>query len=136
MKVRKAIVKAKKRGLTYKEIAELLDVGEATVSRVLRLHRESKSLRPRPPSGGWFSPVAGAVARCLEAIVRELPDSTLDEITSALVTRTNVSTSRSGVVRALHRLGYSKKSGRSWRRSAIPRSTDGFDKSSAGDSFA
>lgn len=131
MKVRKAIVRAKKRGLTYGEIAALLDVGEATVSRVLRLGRERKSLRPRPPSGGWFSPIVGPVARCLEAIVKAVPDSTLDEITAALIARTKVSTSRSGVIRALRRMGYTKKNSRSWRRNATRRNTDVTDASSA-----
>ena len=136
MKVRKAIVRAKKRGLTYAEIAELLDVGEATVSRVLRLRRERKSLRPRPPGGGWFSPIVGAVARCLEEIVRTLPAATLDELTAKLVERTKISTSRSGVIRALHRLGYSKKNSRSWLRSETRQSTDGTGENSVADSSA
>jgi predicted transcriptional regulator len=42
--VREAIVRAfHDRKLSYGEIAELLAVGEATVSRVLRRHRETKS---------------------------------------------------------------------------------------------
>lgn len=135
MSVRKAIVKARKQGMTYIAIAELLGVGEATVNRVLRLRRERKSLRPRPARGGWYSPIAGSVARCLEAIVKALPDSTVAELAEALVSRTRISTSRSGVLRALHRLGYSRKKSRSWRRSATHQSTDVSDETSALASF-
>ena len=110
-------------GLTYAATAEMLGVGIATVNRVLRLHRETKSVAPRPKGGGNFSPVHGKIARLLEAIVREMPDATVAELTDALMTRAKVSTSRSGVQRALARLGYSRKKSRSLPWSATPPST-------------
>lgn len=60
-KLRQAIVRAfHQDGLSYEQIAHLLDVVQATVSRVLRLHRETGDVTPRPREGGNFSPLRGA----------------------------------------------------------------------------
>lgn len=109
-RVRKAIVRAwHTEGLTYAQIAERLGVGEATVSRTLRLHRETGSVDPRPRGGGNRSPIRDEVATILQRIVEELPDATIDEVTEALMTRVDIDTSRSSVMRALQRLGFSRK---------------------------
>ena len=52
MKLREAVLQARDQGCSYKETAELLGIGYATVNRILRLHRETKSLEPRPRGGG------------------------------------------------------------------------------------
>src|SRR6476646_9577595 len=87
----------------------MLGVGYATVSRVLRLHRETAAVTPRPRGGGNFSPLHGEVAKLLEKLVREMPDATVKELADALAARSSVTTSRSAVQRALARLGYSRK---------------------------
>lgn len=123
--IRKAIVRlfhADHR--SYDEIAELLDVGEATVSRVLRLHRETGSIEPAAHGGGNFSPIAGKVVGLLRAIVERLPDATITELTTALIKSSGTSTSRSAVVRALQRIGYSRKKSRSSPRSGTLRNTE------------
>lgn len=62
-KLRQAIVRAfHEKGLSYQQIARLLGIGEATVSRALRLHRETGSVTARPRGGGNFSPIRGKVA--------------------------------------------------------------------------
>lgn len=109
-RVREAIVRAvENQGLTYSETAELLAVGEATVSRVLRRKRETGDVALRPRGGGYLSPLRGDVATELEALVAELPDATVAELTEELMRRTAVRTSRSAVQRALHRLGFTRK---------------------------
>lgn len=114
--VRKAIIRAvHEKGLTYSEAAKLIGVGEATVSRVLRLHRETGSLDPRAPRGGNYSAIQGEVASLLHAIVTDMPDATVAELTAALMRRSSVQTSRSSVQRALHRLGFSRKKSHSSR---------------------
>ncbi len=120
--IRRAIVRGQKQGRTYKEIAALLDVGEATVSRILRLHRERGSVRRRPIRGGRLSPIRGQVARLLGFILKDMPDATVLELTAALMSRTELKTSRSAVQRALHRLGYSRKKSPTGRPSATSRS--------------
>ncbi|MCW5837749.1 MAG: hypothetical protein KIS78_35480, partial [Labilithrix sp.] len=59
--------------------------------------------------GGNRSPLHGAMAKLLVAILREMPDATVAELTEALIARSNTTTSRSAVHRALARLGYSRK---------------------------
>ena len=109
IRVRQAIVKSYASGLTYAEISTQLGVGEASVSRILRLHREKESVAPLPRGGGNFSPIQGEVAELFLKIVERLPDATLDELTEALTKTTPVTTSRAAVLRALQRLGYSRK---------------------------
>jgi transposase len=129
--VRRAIVRAHKKGLTYDEIGRLLGVGAATVSRVLRLAREERSVEPKPVRGGNYSPITGRVAELLVAIVGTFSDATVAELTEVLIRRSGVSTSRAGVQRALHRLGFSRKKSRSWQRSETRPSTDDTVGSSA-----
>lgn len=124
IQLREAIVRAwHQEKLTYAAIAALLGVGEATVSRVLRRYRETASVAPRAHGGGNVSPIHGEVADALKRLVAELPDATIDELTQALTQGTSVSTSRSAVMRALQRMGYSRKKRRS-RRSSGTRPSD------------
>lgn len=107
--VREAIVRAREQKLGYDEIAELLGVGRATVSRTLRLHRESGDIDPRPKGGGNFSIFHGHVAELLLAIVETMPDASIRELTRAFEKQAKLSTSEMSVGRALRRLGYSRK---------------------------
>jgi transposase len=122
VRLREAIVSAKAEGKTYGEIAVLLNVGRATVSRVLRRHRESGSVDPRPRGGGNFSPIEGRLAELLRRIVTDLSDGTIDEITAAFIKASDIDTSRASVMRAMQRLGFSRKKSPSWRWSATPKS--------------
>jgi transposase len=125
-KLRVAIVRAfHEQGMSYEEIAELLDVGEATVSRVLRLYRETGGIAPRPRGGGNFSPIADDLADELKKLVAERPDATVPELTEEFTSRTGISTSRSSVLRALHRFGFTRKKSPSSRRSETDRTSGG-----------
>ena len=119
-RVREAIVRSRGEGLSYEEISALLGVGRATVSRVLRLQRETSSVHPRPKGGGNPSPIRGRIAELLRRIVNEMPDATVAELTEALCVRADMDTSRSSVLRALKRLGYSRKKSPSSRWSETP----------------
>lgn len=105
--------------MTYQATADLLDVGYATVNRVLARYRKTKQVAPLPKGGGRKSPIHGRIAELLTQIVTTMSDATVEELTVALQRRAKVSTSRSAVQRALHRLGFSRKKSRSWRRNAI-----------------
>lgn len=122
--IRKAIVRAfHQEHLPYERIASVLGVGEATVSRILRLYRETGSVKPRPRGGGNFSPLRGEIARLLGVLVRSMPDATLEELTETLKARTGVQTSRSAIDRKIRRLGYSRKKSPSAPRSRTSPST-------------
>ena len=128
LEVRRAIIRAHdKQHLTYEEIADLLGVGRASVSRVLRLHRESGSVERRPPGGGNFSPLHGEVLELLMALVAAMPDATVQELTDALVEQKAIETSRAAVGRALNRVGYSRKKRRLSPSSATPPSAASTD---------
>ena len=130
-KLRHAIVRAfHEQGLTYQEIADLLDIGTATVNRILRLHRQTGTVAPRPRGGGRISPIRGKVASELKRLVAERPDSTVAELMERLVARTGVQTSLAGVKRALHRLGFTHKKRSSSPSSATRRKTSGVAASS------
>jgi transposase len=117
-KVRHAIVRAfHKEGFTYAEIATMLDIGVASVSRILRLYRETGRIQPRPRGPGRTSPITGKVADRLRRLVQKRPDTTTAELLGALVRETGVQTSLSAVKRAMHRLGFSRK-----KRSSSPAS--------------
>ena len=131
VRIRRAIVRAvDEKGLTYQETADLLGVGYATVNRVLARHRRTGSIEQLPQAGGWTSPIHGKIAELLRALVTEMSDATVGELTEALTKRGGIETSRSAVQRALHRLGFSRKKSPSWQWSETPRSTAGSASSS------
>jgi transposase len=123
-KIRVAVVRAvEEKGMTYAEAAEMLGIGEASVSRILRRHRETGSVAPKPKGGGQISPIRGEIAKRLTALVSATPDATIEEMTNALIQETGVATSTSAVGRALRRLGFSRKKRSSSRPSVKSRTT-------------
>src|SRR5712691_13026513 len=122
MQVRLAVVSLRDEGHTYDEIASLLGIGRASVSRLLllRRRRETGKLERSPRGGGLVSPIHGRIAELLCRIVGEMNDATLDELTKALIERADVKTSRAGVVRAMARLGFTRNKSR-WSRPGAAR---------------
>jgi transposase len=109
-RIRQAIVKAYNDGLgTYETIAEALQVGRATVSRVLRLARENQSLLPKPRAGGLPPPIRGRDEARLATIVQENPGATLDQLADLWFQNVKRKISRSSLHRELKRLDYSFK---------------------------
>lgn len=107
--VRRVIVRLRQEGRTYEQIAKLVGVGTAIVTRILRRYRETGSLEPSTPGGGNLSPLRGKVEMKLRALVTAMPDATVAEMAVALRKAEKLATSRSSVQRALVRLGYSRK---------------------------
>jgi len=107
--VRAVIVRLRQEGRTYKDIADVVGVGVATVSRILRLQRETGATEPLSPGGGNLSPIHGSVEKKLKALISVMPDSTVAELATALARAERLATSRSSVHRALSRMGYSRK---------------------------
>lgn len=129
--VREAIVRAvEQQGLSYQATADLLGVGYATVNRVLSRYRKTKRVDPLPRGGGRVSPIHGRIAGLLIKMVSGMSDATVEELTAALREKAKISTSRSAVQRALHRLGFSRKKSHSWQRSVTPTSGGAFAGSS------
>ena len=132
--VRLAIVGLREEGREYAEIAAVLGISVASVGRVLRRQRETGKVERLARGGGIESPIQGRIADLLCRIVVEVSDATLDELTEALVERARIKTSRSAVVRAMARLGFTRKKSRWWRpsgtRPSIARDTGSSARSS------
>lgn len=93
---------------TYLELALRFGVGEASVSRWLRLDRENGSVEERPRRGRAprLSPFEQELLR---VIVRETPDATLAELVEQLAVRARIVVGVATVHRMLEKLGLSRK---------------------------
>lgn len=108
--LRRRIVAAYERGEgSYKEIADRFSVGYATVSRLLRLRRETGNVVPRPPGGGFPPRIGPDDFDEFLDLLASMPDATAPELTVAWKKRTGRPISRSSMLRALRRFGFTRK---------------------------
>jgi transposase len=108
--LRQRVVRAYlKGGLTYQQVAERFSVGEASVSRWLRLHRERGDVRPRGHRGGRKRRLGGEREALVKKLVLEHPDWTELEYARALREQYGIDVSPVTVGRAIRLLGYSVK---------------------------
>ncbi|OFX22315.1 MAG: hypothetical protein A2V77_18860 [Anaeromyxobacter sp. RBG_16_69_14] len=99
--------------MTDEEVAELFQVGEATVHRWKRLKRETGSLVPAPPRGGGMPPrVSPEQCDLVRAMVKEEPDLTIFEAAAEFHRRTGRSVSPAAMGRTLRKLGLTRKTSR------------------------
>jgi transposase len=97
---------------TDEEVAELFQVGEATVHRWRRLQRETGSLVPRPPRGGGMPPrVAPEQYALVREILKKEPDPTIPETAWEFHGRTGRSVSPASMGRILNKLGLTRSTG-------------------------
>lgn len=113
---------------SYAQLAALFDVDHRTLERWVARWRTARSVEPRPPGGGWRSPIDLAVLRVL---AREVPDATVAEMCAEYNRRAPRSqrTTPASFHRALVREGFvvkknargrARSTGRMWSRSARP----------------
>ena len=114
--LRRRIVDAHRRGDgTYKILAERFAVGEATISRLLRLHRATGGVRPAPHGGGNPPKISKEQYSALRELVREMPDRTVDRMCHAWKAHHGVAISRAAMLRTLHAAGLT------WKKNAFDR---------------
>lgn len=110
--LRKRVVEAVNNGLTYADAASQFDVGLASVSRWLRLLRETGSVEPKAMGGS--EPALGPDEReVLKYFVAQTPDATLAELADILDGEVGVRVDGSTVSRTLIAMGISRKKKRS-----------------------
>jgi transposase len=108
--LRQKVVAAAERGdSTIEEVASAFGVGQTFVKKMLRQHRETGDLRPRPHGGGHAPRLAAKHLRALRSEVERHPDRGVEALREHLEERAGVSVSRPTVSRALARLGLSRK---------------------------
>lgn len=88
-----------------RQLAVRFKVNTATITKLLRLRRETGSIEPRPHAGGVAPALDGDALRRLRELVEETPDATLE----ALRQKMGISGSRMIIGRALKKLGLSRK---------------------------
>ena len=108
-------------GATYAGVSERFAVGESSVSRWLRLFRETGDIAPRARGGGQRSKVDEAGFELLRRLVEEKPDATLAELASEYKKDRGVVLAISIVQRALDRLGLTRKKRFSTRQNKLVR---------------
>src|SRR5579862_3585114 len=107
--LRQRAVMAYERGEgSYLQVAALFDLNHRTLERWVARWRVSYSVEPRPPGGGWQSPIDLAVLRVLAT---EVPDATIAEMCAEYNRRARRAqrTSPAAFHRALVRAGFVHK---------------------------
>ena len=108
--LRQKVVAAVERGdSTIEGVAAAFGVGPTFVKKMLRQHRETGDLSPRPHAGGHVPRLADKHLKLLRSEVARRPDKTVPALRDHLEARTGISVSTPTVSRALSRLGLSRK---------------------------
>jgi transposase len=117
--VRQKILRACERPLgSQRRIADVFGVSLAFVEKVLRQHRTTGDIAPKPHAGGQkprLDPAAQAVERRL---VADHPDATLEEVCTRVAADRGVRVSVPTMCRVLRRLGLPRNKSRSTRWNA------------------
>jgi transposase len=98
------------------EVAEQFGVSRGFVRDMVAQYRRTGSIRPRAHGGGRHKLGPKGDAKLI-ALVEADPDATLDELRARLRRSRHIALTRSGVGRALQRLGLPRKKSRSMRPS-------------------
>jgi transposase len=128
--LRKRIVDAVERGEhTKREIAEMFNVHEFFIYKLLRQQRDRGDIAPLPHGGWAVSKLDADHPTVLSNLVSGMPDATLVEFREQLKKKARVGASITTIWRALRNLGFSRKKSRSGQlkliRSSEPNSKRG-----------
>ena len=108
--LRQKVVAAVQRGdSTIEEVAASFGVGQSFVKKMLRQHRETGDLSPRPHGGGHTPRLGAKHLKMLRAEVARHPDKTVEALREHLAEQAQVSVSAPTVSRALSRLDLPRK---------------------------
>lgn len=103
IEIRKLMVKNRRKGMTIKKIAEVFDVCEMTVIRILKREAETGSVEPSYEGCGRNSEMTPEKLEELKKLVNEQPDITLEEIRETM----NLSMKKSQISNILrNKLGF------------------------------
>jgi transposase len=116
--LRQKILHAYERRLgSQRALAHVFGVSLAFVEKVLRQHRTTGTIAPKPHAGGQKPRLDEAAHGLLRQVVRDDPDLTLHELCTRMATETGVRVSVPTMCRVLQRLGVPRKKSPSTRRS-------------------
>ena len=121
IELRERVIKLWQAGRQWEELAEIFQIGVATVNRWVGRYRQTGTANPLPHGGGQPLRTDDAV---VSKLVAAAPDRTRAEVAAAYAEATGVTLSVATIGRALQRLGFTRKKSRWSRPSEIaPRSS-------------
>ncbi len=129
LELRQRIVNAVDNRLgTYCEIAELFQVHESYIYRVLRCQKSRGHLAPLPHGGGAQPKLQKVEIKVLVALVKQQPDASLEELCERLKQRTKVAVSLSTICRRLQAVRLPPKKKTCFAEEARPKARKAFQK--------
>jgi transposase len=122
--LRQKILRAWERYLgSQRTIADIFGVSLAFVEKVLRQHRTTGNIAPKPRAGGQKPRLDAAAQAVVQRLMVANPDATLKELCTGIAAETGVRVSVPTMCRVLQRLGLSRKKSRSTPASVILRAS-------------
>ena len=120
--LRQKILQAYERRLgSQRALAHLFGVSLAFVEKVLRQHRTTGTIAPKPHAGGPRPRLDETTHGMLRQWVHDEPDLTLHELCARIAVATGVRVSGPTMCRVLQRLGLPRNKSHSTRRSGTRR---------------
>jgi transposase len=118
--LRQKILQACERRLgSQQAIATIFGVSLSFVEKLLRRHRTTGDIAPKPHGGGQRPRLDAAAQGQVRQLVRDQPDATLEELCTRAAATLGIRVSVPTMCRVVRRLGLPRKKSRSTRRSAI-----------------
>jgi transposase len=120
--LRQKILQACERRLgSQRALADLFGVSLSFVEKLLRRHRTTGDLAPKPHAGGQRPCLDVAADTLVRQLVHENTDITLEELCARVADERGVRVSLATMCRVLKRLGLPRKKSRSTPASVTPR---------------
>ena len=122
--LRQKILHACERRLgSQRALADLFGVSLSFVEKLLRRHRLTGDIAPKPHAGGQRLRLDAAANTLIRRLVHDNTDVTLEELCARVADELGVRVSLATMCRVLQRLGLPRKKSHSTRASAIPRAS-------------
>ncbi len=108
---------------SQRTIADVFGVSLAFVEKVLRQHRTTGTIAPKPHAGGQKPRLDATAHAMIQRLVSDHPDATLQELCTGVAAATGVRVSVPTMCRVLQRLGLPRQNSRSTPASVILRAS-------------
>jgi transposase len=119
--LRRKILQAYERRIgSQRALADIFGVSLSFVEKLLRRHRPTGAIAPKPHAGGQRPRLDVAAQALVRQLVHEQPDATLEELCTRAAEMTGIRVSVPTMCRLVQRLGLPRKKSHSMRRSATP----------------
>lgn len=122
--LRHKILQACERRLgSQRALADLFGVSLSFVEKLLRRHRTTGNIAPKPHAGGQRPSLDAAAHTLIQQLVHVNADMTLEELCARVANERGIHVSVATMCRVLQRLGLPRKKSRSTPASATPRAS-------------